>query len=578
MKNKISLISVMLVCCINTPVDAKLTVRKSGYVDAYNQVLQVRQQNQNANQMTASNLPVDVEDSTLAQEIIDNTSATTNMEDLQNCASIYPNGAFKWAVPESGYLQGGDATCVAVVDLIETNSQKVLATTTLAAGDTMICNIDMFPQSGWRPALGNVVLPADNPPTMAEVEKVMDEEQKQNAGLKIAAATILTGIAGNILMPKTAGDDRLVGTNKTQLIGTAVSGAAGGGLMAASVYSGKKTGDMIKSAGLNAASGAVMGNIASGQNGKGSALSIKKCTIEHENSKEEKDCVAGYVYKKTDKDTYKQGNDNILYLINSNESVFKCTGIDVDKCTDYGEENPNNCISDDGEFYKCEPYTHKIFDVVLTNGAKLKDKDDAKNKDSIFSDADCYELQENNKFKADKQDNPVTGEGTTYKYYYLISSATINTSNAERAYAVFNSRIPTKIFGYTDFDDLGTGYELFRRNSDGSLGSQFTGSRDEYRFDPLKLDATDDAIIDFGNAARAKDTMIGAGTGAAMGALSGYQGAKQEIEERWMAATREYADSLSNFACKTGTRFLSQYQPKESQDPIMIPSMPKSKQ
>ncbi|MBR5354817.1 MAG: hypothetical protein IK122_01675, partial [Alphaproteobacteria bacterium] len=65
----------------------------------------------------------------------------------------------------------------------------------------------------------------------------------------------------------------------------------------------------------------------------------------------------------------------------------------------------------------------------------------------------------------------------------------------------------------------------------------------------------------------------GAGVGGAMGGFAGYQGAKSEVTDRWTAAVREYEDSLSNFVCMTGTRYLGKYN-----DYIEIPDMKKAEE
>ena len=82
------------------------------------------------------------------------------------------------------------------------------------------------------------------------------------------------------------------------------------------------------------------------------------------------------------------------------------------------------------------------------------------------------------------------------------------------------------------------------------------------------VDATDGGIIDLGNKARLKSTLVGAGAGGALGAFSGYQGAQDDIEKRWVAAVREYKDSLQKVYCVTGSRFLGYYN-----DQVVIPVM-----
>ena len=96
---------------------------------------------------------------------------------------------------------------------------------------------------------------------------------------------------------------------------------------------------------------------------------------------------------------------------------------------------------------------------------------------------------------------------------------------------------------------------------------RFLGDTD-MNFSPAYQNAEDGAMIDLSNKARMKGTLTGAGVGAGMGAFAGYQGAQKDVEDRWVAAVREYKDSLQKIYCATGNRFLSHYN-----DTIIIPSM-----
>ncbi len=78
-------------------------------------------------------------------------------------------------------------------------------------------------------------------------------------------------------------------------------------------------------------------------------------------------------------------------------------------------------------------------------------------------------------------------------------------------------------------------------------------------FFPIYKSADDGSIIDFGNKARLKATLTGAGAGGALGAFSAYQGAKTDISNRWTTAVREYEDSLGKVYCITGDRYLTRY-------------------
>lgn len=571
--NKISLFAIMLVCGISATADAKVTVRKSGtYADAYNQVVAVRQQAQAAQQqqqqMTPENLPVKVDDEVLAQEIIDNKSDSVTMETLEDCSLVYPNGNFQWGVPKSGNRANQEPQCAAVVELRDADTNTVLATTTLAAGDTMICNIDKFPQSGWKSALETVTLPADAAPTEADVEKVMNEEQKQNAGFKIAAAALLSGIAGNMLAPKSAGDGKLLGTNKKQLTDSAIGAAAGAGVMAASVYSGKVTGDTIKSTAINAASGAVVGNMVAGQQGSGSTLDVKRCKQTEDSP--EQDCIAGQVYEKSQASSveYKPEDANShIYLVNSQKNILECTPTDT--C---GNNNKDCQLTVNSKNYHCTPIaSNRLINIQLglNKSADAALFDDSKNASENLFDLEYFQL--------DEETRQFGGSGIvkdnrtiSHNVYFIVYQA-FKPNGAKPAYAIFDTKLPLKPMGYSQNDwtkDLSTKYKysFYLRNPNGSVGNEIKRQENvEYEFIPSQLAATDGAIVDFSNAARRKATLTGAAAGGALGGFSAYQGAKTEVQERWLAAQREYDDSLSKFYCATGKRYLSKYN-----DPVVI--------
>jgi len=565
---KISLFSAILASISTLPVDARVVVNTKNagrsYADAYNQVNAMRYQQEylNAtatNVATASateNLPVEVSDKKLASAILDNTSDTT-ISQLENCAMIYPNGVFKWAVPESGIRQNQTNQCVAVVSLIDANTNAVLATTTLAAGDAMKCNIDSFPESGMNAtALSKTILPADDAPTMADVESVMNQEQKQNAGIKIAASTIIHAVAGNILAPKEAGDTKILGTGKNRMTGTAIGAAAGAGIEAASIYTGKVAGDTIKSTAINAEAGALVGNMLAGASGDGDFLVIKKCSVD----KEEKDCVVGKVET--------EGGD---FEIPSpyNFAIVNLNGSSVRLCKNAGDDT-----------FTCTPLNEKLLNIQVygTNNAHepLKDLKDKNNtlKPDVYSFSERYYAEENEDPSTFKRLAAHDNQHSD-KQYFKIASAKITTGSAFPAYAVMTNGISKKFIsgGYKisdwekDFGDKQSGkYTLMYRNSDGSVGSVISNTKDgendqtdKFVFTPTSGSADDGALIDLSNPGRAKGTLTGAAAGGALGGFAGYQGAKTEVSDRWVAASREYEDSLSNFVCMTGNRFLGKY-------------------
>ena len=442
---KISLFSAILASVSTMPVDARVVINTKNagrsYADAYNQVNAIRYQAeyQNAtatNATTASattNLPVEVSDEKLASAILSNTSETT-IAQLENCAMIYPNGVFKWTVPESGIRQNPLNQCAAVVTLVDANTNAVLATTTLGAGDAMKCNIDSFPESGMNvAALSKTILPADLAPTMKDVEAVMNQEQKQNAGLKIAAGAIIHAAAGNILAPKEAGDTKLLGTGKNRMTGTAIGAITGAGIEAAGAYTGKVAGDTIKSTAINAEAGALVGNMLAGASGGDEFLVIKKCEVDEK----EFDCVVGRVEKEGDVLNIGNGTaGNPFYIVNK-------TGSSVKSC-EYNDSDENK------DELKCEPYPGRLLDIEIkgenNSSVPLKGTTIDKNKTTkpqTFDYAERYYASgENNSSIFTK----ITQGSNEYAddAYFVITSAKKTSGAAYPAYAVVTSGISNK--------------------------------------------------------------------------------------------------------------------------------------
>ena len=557
---KVSLFPLILACVSSMPVDARVTTNNSNrsYANAYQQVNAMRYQQETATATTASataNLPVMVSDEKLAAAIVDGTAEGVTVSDLDSCAMIYPSGVFRWEIPESGIRNNQVPQCVAVVELRDANTNVILATTTVAAGDSLKCNIDSFPESNMNAtALAKTELPADVAPTIQDVEAVMNQENKQNAGFKIAAGAIISGIAGNLLAPKEAGDTKMFGTGKTQLVDTAIGAAAGAGIMAASSYSGKVAGDTIKSTAVNAASGMIVGNMLAGTSSGNSVIATTKCKLDSG----EVDCIIGTCAEKSE-DKITNGIKNVEttdhYFIN-----FR-TCKEMLKCTIKEQTN--------GTYTKCsqENMANYIDVAVKMQSGSPNTKLCSSLKDSEYT--SLYET-----YKHPSSDDPAELERNVDLnpgVYALVASATI-TKGRKHAYAVMD--LGTKPFGYklsdwTDTLSKQGGIRYFNRNSDGTVGDAFK----DCTFEPKTRDADDGGLIDLSNQARAKGTMIGAGVGGAMGGFAGYQGAKSEVTDRWTAAVREYEDSLSNFVCMTGGRYLSKYN-----DYADIPTLKKTEQ
>ena len=269
------------------------------YAQAYQQVNSMRNPVQTAQPQTQqmvvvtpstdveNNLPVRVADEELAQEIATQPTDSAAYDRLTQCAMIYPNGEFAWDSPTIGSGVGGADTCVAVVELRgyqagPNGEDLVLARANLAAGDRITCNIGSFPESTMiTSAVESFTFPADRAPTMDDVLAQMNQEQKQNAGMKIVAGALIGGLGGNMSGANDPGNDSLLGTDRGKVQNTVIGALSGAALMAGNAYAGKVAGDTILSAGVNAAAGGVVGNMsASGD----SVLRIERCEINGEST------------------------------------------------------------------------------------------------------------------------------------------------------------------------------------------------------------------------------------------------------------------------------------------------------
>lgn len=535
---KISLFSAILACVSTMPVDAAVKTKNSNrsYAGAYQQLNAMYGQQGYATETTTAavaNLPVMVTDEKLANSIVNNEVGAPSVSDLEACSMIYANGDFKWGTPEYGINR--DPQCIAVVELRDANTNAVLASTTVGAGQSIKCNIDSFPGGSYNmSALSRVELPADTAPTMEDVVAVMNEEQKQNAGLKIAAGAIIAGVAGNLLAKQDTsktGDSKIpLGTGKNQLLDTAVGAATGAGIMAASSYTGKVAGDTIKSTAVNAASGMLIGNMMAGANGGDSVITTTKCSvngIEH-------DCVVGNY------ETYGEeirSKDDEFYIVKPDGSGLRLCEFKNEKYTCTSESQGIGGIQIKTKEYS---QTSVPLEEYKKIGAEVLEKwKPAESHPDLF-----------------EKDN--SQQGNENMYFEVVKAKKV--IGTKHAYAVFENTKLNKAFGYKTWDELKSkNPKIYNRYVGGGVGDLIENEDALNNFKPSFRDADDGALIDLSNQARAKGTIVGTAAGGALGGFAGYQGAQTEVSERWVSALREYEDSLSNFVCTTGARFLSKY-------------------
>lgn len=511
---------------------------------AYQQLNELRYGAQTAT--TANPIPV-----ANTVQAVDGTTSNTPMN-MEKCSMIYPDGEFALARPTLGRGMGGATTCTAVVEMRAigagpNGSDAILARANLAAGDAVECNISMFPNATYLPAAGEIEFPADAEPTIDDVIKIMNAEQKQNAGIKIAAGAIIGGLGGNMAGRPEPGSDGILGGGKAKTNSTIIGALGGAALMAGNAYTGKVAGDTILSAGVNAAAGAVVGNIvATGD----SVLRIEECTVDNKETK----CLWGYVEEHGDL-------DGTSYISAKNPRDFKvCKD---DKC-DYKELNITNAtIKDcnDGNNAQVNRSTGEKMDLetVFT-------QNDGSFKCANASEKFCY------------HDGKMEGNASSdCKDVWILLSGTVNVVTNRTPAMVVD--IEDKAMGWkkSDWSKFKTQYasrEVVGRtgrgvasNLDNGTKKRFLGDAD-MNFSPVYQEAEDGAMIDLSNKARMKGTLTGAGVGAGMGAFAGYQGAQKDVEDRWVSAVREYKDSLQKIYCVTGNRFLSYYN-----DTIIIPDI-----
>ena len=474
--------------------------------------------------------------------------------ELEMCSQIYPNGEFALARPTAGLGAGGAKTCVAVVELRgyqmgQNGTDAVLARANVAAGSTIKCNISDFPEASYTLDAQNVIFPADAEPTTEDVKKVMNQEQKQNAGLKIAAAALIGGIGGNISGKNDAGKDGIFGTSKSKITNTVVGAVGGAAIGAAGSYSGYEAGNMIMSAGINAAAGGIVGNIMAAGD---SVLCIEKCTdsngastsclwgylVTGPNLVPDASATPGVLCKEKTNECYKYYID-----LNDGETVMRC-GVDDSKCS-----TVSNLVS------------IRVGGNGL-EGLERKDLEALKSLGNVF------------KVITDKDKNKTMEAGmdeTTSHTYRPIDSAKMDAGPKQPVLIVGfeDSAFGRKSDYWRNWKVANENVSIYFRNGDGNPGEDLRAKDPSItleNFYPMYVDASDGGIVDLGNKARLKSTVIGAGVGGAVGAFTAYQGAQDDIDERWVAAVREYKDSLQKFYCVTGLRFLSYYN-----DVVFIP-------
>jgi len=526
--------------------------------------------------------------------------------EMAACSAIYthPAGQFDWVVPTMGTKSGSAANCTALVELRsykDTGGTEytVLAHGYLAAGDTVTCNVDNFPELTL--AGKNFTYPADAEPTIEDVEAAMAQEQKVNAGWKILGAALVGGIGGNLLGKednKNKDKETPFGLNKEKLKTTALGAAGAAAVMTASTQSNNyKAGQIILSSGVNAVAGAAAGNLS----GNGDdVLRIEDCVGKNLNGK----CIVGLVTLpgknvtfgewSDPKKTNPEEDDKYFYFYNvTNGNTYRCTQKATPATED--ENKYKECTSLSLINIQLDLKISTLRDLTENQRKECKDMSasqdiprkckqvlQASNLQGKAADgtADIKIYQMNNDSKViEYKEEPRDGD----KWIAITSAYTRGQNASAQIKMPSNWENKNKLFGYTrDYWDKNkptSSADVYTKDGEsmchenGSIVTCENGSKHVAidNFTPKTQSADDGDGVDFGNKARMKSTLIGGVGGAGLGALSANTGANAAIQERWQTSVREYQDSLLYVVCSTGDKWLGKYN-----DEIIIPEMKKT--
>lgn len=600
-----SLLSALVLMPSDSYSAMKISNKSRSYADAYNQVNEVRASvaaptvtsahsddlgvvGKTENSDTGVDLPIRVANQTLASQIARGESSTVTVGQLERCAAVYPNGEFTWDMPTAGTRAGTGSQCTAVVEMRgyqmgPGGADLVLARVNVASGDSVKCNISAWPEYSYLPAAGTIEFPNDAEPTVEDVIQVMNQEQKQHAGIKIAAGTVLAAVAGNALGAKEVGKDAMFGANKEKLQSTAIGGLTGAAIMAGNVYGGKVAGDMILSAGVNAAAGGLIGNMAASGD---AVLKIENCEYKADNAAVSGAAIVGTTTPDTDEadtdaDAKKKDKKSGSGKSDASGNGQKClwgvllkTG-QKDDSKEYfyniADQETYECDKKDAEFTNCKIFAKDTADI-FPEGYSKGDKDtndEEYNLQKIDSEGykktpQSYKLTETTR-KMELAGGVPNGSGDN-KYVKIAEFTVVEATEPAMLVGVTDKAFGWKKKDWNKFLKENSNAKIMGRGGDGQPVALQEEAKIE-NFSPMYLDAEDGALIDLGNKARLKSTLIGAGAGGALGAFTAYQGAQDEIQQRWVTAVREYKDSLQKVFCATGDRFLTHYN-----DLVIIPA------
>ena len=134
----------------------------------------------------------------------------------------------------------------------------------------------------------------------------------------------------------------------------------------------------------------------------------------------------------------------------------------------------------------------------------------------------------NNLFYLDESDSSsksMAKGSQSGKHFMIITGAGIAKGRKEAAIieGFEDSTFGKKSKDWEIWKDKNTNVKIYKNPGKGQVGDPIENATVKY-FYPMYIDAEDGPIVDLGNKARLKSTLIGAGAGGALGAFTAYNG------------------------------------------------------
>ena len=549
-----------------------------------------------AAQVDMSPLPVRLMNRDPDWEMIVRSGLTTpSLPDLQNCQMMFSGMAETvWGDSDvPGVTRENECLTVVQLRTMGANAHqmgpndRILAVAHVATGSHFLCNIDSFPPSGFTAHVMDVEFPPDAPPTEAQVLEVMNQEQRQNAGMRTAIGAIAGGAAMFMLgSGDTAGE---------RVRDVAIGAGVAGGLTAASANMDFVAGQTVMAAGMHAATGAVVGNIAAGMHGGGRRNLVLNECLDSDGRGTGQQCLWGSVHI----GGYQLGDANCHGVVAGDDVTTARPARDGETCFFDPLRRIAICDSlitgtppsvapranapDRNHFRRATGLSVRaVANRQVNTATELQWNELIAGTPTVTQVSTiCFREEEGN-FIEDTTACPA-GSNNGRFFQILAAGEPQNMVNAVCGGSRQNAMIQGTNLGggfnptgvrESEFNRDTVGGTIVARNNQGRItGAEIGWGTDQdtlrQTFTPLTMGAEDGDALDFGNQARFTATVAGAGAGAALGGLGARTEALTAVQLRWVEELERYEAMTRRFYCISGTRFLGDYNM-----PVIIPQLP----